>query len=36
MGEEGLRQFKQSLHPERIPSFTITIKEAPLFEKEMV
>lgn len=36
MGEEGLRQFKQSLHPERIPSFTITIKEAPLFEKEVV
>ena len=31
MGEEGLRCFKQSLHPERIPSFTITIKEAPLY-----
>lgn len=36
MGQEGLRFFKQSLHPERIPSFTITIKEAPLLEKEMV
>ena len=36
MGEEGLRGFKQSLHSERIPSFTITIKEGPVFEKEMV
>lgn len=36
MGEEGLRAFKQSLHPELIPSFTITIKEGLLIEKEMV
>lgn len=36
MGKEGLRAFKHSLHPELIPSFTITIKEGGLIEKEMV
>lgn len=36
MGEDGLRCFKQSLHPERIPAFTVTIKEEPVLEKEMV
>ena len=36
MGDEGLRCFKQSLHADLISSFTIDIKEVPLFEKEMV